>query len=336
MRHVGIGRLLASAGCVAAMLAAGLAMAQTPPGARPTNLAGVTTSAAPPSGFDAVNASDTDLATYGFPPRPKPGDALGLATWAAALGANPTRLMPRLQKTEVYHGASLGLRLKNTGDATSENWSGYAADNGNATWIGSSYATVAGDIIVPAAAARSCNATWDYSSVWVGIDGYASSDVLQAGLEADAICSNGSTTTYYSPWYEWYPSASVRITNLAATPGQSFYVHVWATSATAGNAYLQNLSTSQAVSLTFNAPGGTKLRGESAEWILEAPTVGVSEATLPNYGLAFMANASAATKNGANSKPSGAAAIAVTMSVNSVIYSSVGPLGPAGILFTSE
>jgi hypothetical protein len=43
---------------------------------------------------------------------------------------------------------------------------------------------------------------------WVGIDGAGSNDVLQAGVEADALCyySYGYpvTSTYYSAWFEWY------------------------------------------------------------------------------------------------------------------------------------
>ena len=38
----------------------------------PTNIPGITSFQAPPTGFDAINAADQELAFYGIPPRPDP------------------------------------------------------------------------------------------------------------------------------------------------------------------------------------------------------------------------------------------------------------------------
>jgi len=57
----------------------------------PTNLSGITTTTAPPEGFDALRASDADLAYYGFPPRPNDysGDYKSWArTHSSGTGAN--------------------------------------------------------------------------------------------------------------------------------------------------------------------------------------------------------------------------------------------------------
>ena len=166
---------------------------------------------------------------------------------------------------------------------TTSNWSGYAiVDNQNPFQSGT---TVYGEWVVPVAqqAAGACTGAWDYSTEWVGIDGFTSSDVLQAGIEVDAFCSNGSTTGFYSAWYEWYPDVETRITNLAISPGNVIGVEVWNSGPTQGNAYVVNYTTQQSVSLAFTAPAGTTLVGDSVEWVVERPQVNGGVASLTHY-----------------------------------------------------
>jgi hypothetical protein len=332
------GRLAVLALGAAAIHIGAAAAAEPVSRARPTNLPGVTTSAPPPEHFDAVHASDEDLASYGFPPRPTAATATTAYTnWASAVGAQPERLMPRLLPTAVYHGprvATFGTGAF-TSD-TSSNWSGYAVRHGAVAWSGTSFDSISADFIVPAVAARTCNNTWEYASSWIGLDGYASRDVLQAGVEEDAECGLVGTQTYFSPWYEWYPNASTRIVNLTAAPGQSFYVHVWATGATAGHAYLQNLNTNQSVSLNFSAPSGTSLIGESAEWIVESPSVGGTLATLPGYGMDFFVNGHAITAGNVAFVPGSSGTIPITLVRNGITYSTPSLLGTWGEELTSH
>ena len=323
---------------MAAALGAGHAQAQLIAPGRPTNMPGVTTSAEPPKHFDPLTANDEQLNAYGFPPRPNQAtNPNAYANWSHAVGAHPKRLVPKLQQTIIYHGPRIAAaRPAAVNGSTSNNWSGYAADTGAKTWSNASFSTVAADFVVPAANARTCDSNWEYSSSWVGIDGYASSDVLQAGVEADVVCSGSYVQTYYAPWYEWYPNASTRITNLTATPGQSFYVHVWATSQTAGHAYLQNLTTDESVSLNFTAPSGTELLGESAEWILEAPTINSSLATLPLYGLDYFSAGTSTTLGKNVFTPGSVGATSIALVQGGTTYSTAGLLGTGGILLTSQ
>ena len=69
----------------------------------------------------------------------------------------------------------------------STNWSGYAATGGNG-----SFTSVSSSWAEPMGTCRSGN---QYSSFWVGLDGYNSGSVEQTGSEVD--CS-GSTPHYYS------------------------------------------------------------------------------------------------------------------------------------------
>lgn len=332
------GRLVAVACAVAAGVWAGAAMAEQAPGPQlPTNVPGITTSAPPPAVFDAVHASDDALATYGFPPRPDATrNAVAYAHWAQALGAHPRRLSPQLRMTGIFHGPIAAPSHNVANAATSTNWSGYAVTTSASTWSSGSLSSVAADLVVPAVTARSCNGTWQYASSWVGIDGYASNDVLQAGVETDALCVGTSKQTYYAPWYEWYPYASTEISNLTAAPGQSFYIHVWATSATLGYAYLQNLNANTSVSITLTPPSGTALKGESAEWIVESPEVNGALATLPVYGLDFFEGSTSSSRLSVTSAPASTNAVAISLVRSGTTYSTVGLLGSNGILFTSH
>jgi hypothetical protein len=259
----------------------------------PTNLAGATTIAAPPADFDVLTASDERLADYGFPPRPdqasSPDD---YAAWANAMLASKTRIVPKLAQTNIFHGpARAKAQSASSEENTLEfyNWSGYGS---------SSFYYVESDYVVPVArqAFNACTGTWDYGSSWVGMDGYQSGDVLQAGIEFDAYCNSGTTAVYYSPWYEWFPYGEVRITNLPIAPGDDYFVEVWHTSATQGYAYLVNLNTAQAVEVGFTAPSGTTLIGNSAEWITERPSASGSLTTLTNYITEIYWNAVAYTE----------------------------------------
>jgi len=336
MQRKGLCRAAMLTRVVVAGLAGGGALAHTP--ARAATAPCIASAATPSAQFDAVNASDAELRIFGFPPRPDAArNPTGFANWATALRARPTRLVPQLVETVIHHGPRISeARALNEPFAASTNWSGFVAITGAAKWESNSFTTVAGNFIVPAVLARTCNGNWEYGSIWAGIDGNTSSDVLQAGIEADVLCSKGTTTPYYAPWYEWYPNAEVRITNLATTAGVSFYVKVWATSATAGHAYLQNLSTKQAVSLNFSAPSGTRLRGESAEWVVETPMVGSTLSTLPIYGLDYLSTAIAWNLNGVGHAAGGVGAFDVTLARSGTTFSTAGLLGTEGVQYTSH
>ncbi|HEY1987398.1 MAG TPA: G1 family glutamic endopeptidase [Terracidiphilus sp.] len=290
----------------------------------PTNLPGATTIAAPPAGFDPISASDEDLAYHGFPPRPnQTTDATHYASWVRAMKASKTRIVPKLEQTSVFHGPAKQQNGKNTtpgavsngGTATSSNWSGYVDFSGAGSYGSASYYYIVADYIVPPArqAFGACTGSWDYSSSWVGIDGWGSGDVLQAGTESDAYCSGGSTGTYYSPWYEWYPYGEVRIGGFPVAPGDEMFVEVWHTSSTQGYAYMVNENNDQVVEVGFTAPAGTYLVGNSAEWVVERPSVGGSLATLTNYIADVFWNSYAYTESYVLSTPSTSNAYAITM-----------------------
>jgi hypothetical protein len=215
--------------------------------------------------------------------------------------ASTVRVVPTLVQTSIFHGPVkqgkvanptavesnplLSTQASNT--AYSYNWSGYVDFSGATSYGSSSYYFLVNDFVVPVAeqAFGACTGGWDYGSAWNGIDGWGSPDVLQAGIEFDAYCALGGLvkSTYYSAWYEWYPNSEVRIGGFPIAPGDDLFVEVWHTSPTQGYAYLVNYNNNQSVTIGFNAPAGTTLVGNSAEWVVERPTVGGSLANLTNY-----------------------------------------------------
>jgi hypothetical protein len=287
------------------VLAAPLSLlAQSPRSLQPNehalNLPGATTIDAPPTGFDPIAASDQDLAYYGFPPRPNQVDQpKAYSTWVKAMTHSKTRVSPSLEQTAVFHGpanvqknvnptaveSNAGQMPQPSNTMYSSNWSGYVDFSGASSYGSASYYYIVNDMIVPVAeqAFGACTGGWDWGSEWNGIDGWGSGDVLQAGVEFDAYCSGSTRSSYYSAWYEWYPYGEVRISSLPVAPGDEVFVEVWHTSSTQGYAYLVNDTTNQSVEVGFTAYPGYPLVGNSAEWVVERPTVGGSLSTLTNY-----------------------------------------------------
>lgn len=145
--------------------------------------------------------------------------------------------------------------------STSGNWAGYAIQYPNLISPQNGAVTdVQGSWTVPPVS-RSGGST--YSSVWVGIDGYAGSSVEQIGTEQDYV---GGKAQYYA-WYEMYPSRAYLV-NGTVRPGDVMTADVSYNS----NHFvltLNNLTAHWSFSTTETATA----RRSSAEWIAEAPSM---------------------------------------------------------------
>lgn len=314
------------------------------PNELPTNLPGATTLTVP-EGFDPLTASDQELADYGFPPRPdESASPKAFATWTKAMKASKTRIVPRLEQTNLFHGPAkfnknVSESSKESNTLESYNWSGYVNLAGSKSYGTGSFYFLYSDFVVPVAeqAFGACTGNWDYGSSWVGIDGDGSGDVLQSGIEYDAYCSGSTKASYYSPWFEWFPNGEVRITNLPIVPGDDLFVEVWNTSATQGYAYLVNYNTNTSVEVGFNPPSGTKLIGNSAEWIVERPGISTGLATLTNYISDPFWSAYAFTFAGTEVDPAAGSSSGIIMLDNAgyqISYPTL--LGPAAFVMQDE
>jgi Peptidase A4 family len=164
--------------------------------------------------------------------------------------------------------------------AQSTNWSGYAATSGTYTSVSASWTEPTGH----------CSSGSQYSSFWVGLDGYNSSSVEQTGSEVD--CS-GSTPVYYS-WYEMYPSPSHTYTN-TVRPGDHFNATVTYTGSNRFSLFIQDTTQGWSHTHTGTLAGAPR---SSAEVIVEAPCCTSSGGILPlaNFGTV---NITGSTANGA-------------------------------------
>ena len=262
-----------------------------PPNAVSNVSPGVTVVPLPPEGYDPTTAPAQMNARYAVPPAPDPvSKPKEHEAWLKAVHGKPSRETPKLTLTNISNSSvrNLGERRPSTlGNAvvstTSGNWSGSADESGIAN--PNNQEAVEALFVVPTAhqAVGACTGGWDYSSVWPGIDGFNSNDVLQGGIEADAYCSGGTRNTFYSAWVEWYPFNETRVSSPAISPGDLLFVEVWNTTPTQGYVYFYDYSTNVAAEYSLTPPSGTSLQGNSVEWVVERPGVGGGLATLTNY-----------------------------------------------------
>jgi hypothetical protein len=152
---------------------------------------------------------------------------------------------------------------------TSSNWSGYAD-------TGATFTSVSGSWTQPAVTCTKKQV--QFSSFWVGIDGYSDKSVEQLGTDSD--CQGKNRPAYYA-WFEMYPGPSEELpTGHAVEAGDVLTASVtWVK----GNTFTLSMNDSSGWSFntTQALTKGSALRS-SAEWIAEAPsTCGASCRVLP-------------------------------------------------------
>ena len=156
----------------------------------------------------------------------------------------------------------------------STNWSGAVTTAPS----GESFSTVSAEWGVPTVAQVPISdvATSDIGE-WIGIDGYESSDVSQAGIIETAQTSDGQTTISCVAFDEWYPADAniIPASDFDVSPGDTIKVSVETTGAGATSAtfIFDDLTTGQTYETALTAPSGTRLQGNSAEVIVETPEV---------------------------------------------------------------
>lgn len=150
------------------------------------------------------------------------------------------------------------IRHVREGAASSTNWSGYAV-----TGPQGSVQDVKGSWVVPTV---TCDSGTEYSSFWVGIDGFNSNTVEQIGTDAD--CYSGSPA-YYA-WFEFYPHPMFTINNLNVSPGDQISAEVhYEPRSRQFTVWISNGTTGQSFSTTTKVNSAQR---SSAEWIAEAPS----------------------------------------------------------------
>jgi peptidase A4-like protein len=244
----------------------------------------VSTFEPPPPGFQPLKATDAELARHGFPRRPQDPQAMQrYETVLRRLEGKFQYIPPTFRRRDdIQHGPR--RRIADT--EQSSNWSGgvlYApADQ--------PFQCVLANWTIPNVFAPT-QGQWYYCANWVGIDGDGGSgDVLQAGVECEVIQIGPFTIRNIYPWWEWYPEQEIQISNFPVDAGDEITCLIQAdqgAGATGASVFMANQSSGASTSFSIQAPGGTQLIGNSAEWVVEAPTVNGNQAALADYGSVF-------------------------------------------------
>src|SRR5438309_680936 len=181
--------------------------------------------------------------------------------------------VPQLTLAPRAHGGSF----------QSTNWSGYAV-----TGASGSVSDAKVSWTVPAIQGT-FPSTNQYSSFWVGIDGFSSGTVAQTGTDSDF--QNGAPT-YYA-WYEFYPHPSFLINGMTITPGD----HITAQASFSGRSFTVTI-TDTTTGASFSTSSRVRsAQRSSAEWIAEAPSSSGGILPLADFGTVSF-SADTATLNG--------------------------------------
>lgn len=160
----------------------------------------------------------------------------------------------------LAHAATATAIATATTTTTGGGWAGYVV-------YGGKYTSVSATWTQPAV---KCTAGDQYSSYWVGLDGYASDSVEQIGTEADCI----DKTAEYSAWYDMYPAYPVTYSK-AVKPGDAISASV-TFSGTATYTLTIKDATEGWTETTVKSEAG--LARSSAECIVDSPS---ANGTLP-------------------------------------------------------
>jgi len=280
----------------------------------PTRVNGVTAFAAPPKGFNPLNATNRELLQNGLPQRPDAADVRANQLWERAMLALKThvndvkakpytsREMMGGQERAAAAGDVSGVTYYNSG-----NWSGIANTNHDKKWTpanssggaGTSFDEVVSYWNVPVSdhpfGNLPCSEGPWFEVTWNGIDGFSNGDVVQGGSADywdDGGC--GGPVEYFG-WVEWYPSYSILELYCSGNPcpvgpGDDFFVISFGEPGTDEQfVYVEDLTQQWGGELGLTYVSGPGVVGSSAEYIVERPCcVGSNLFPLANYVFEFM------------------------------------------------
>lgn len=139
---------------------------------------------------------------------------------------------------------------------TSLNWSGYMAAS-------ATFTSVSGSWVAPSATGNGSTTTAD--STWIGIGGVTSGDLIQTGTQ-NTITASGHR--YTSAFYEMLPDASIDITSMPVTAGDSMTASIRETGSSVWTISISDDTTGK----TFTKVVSYSSSLSSAEWIEEDPS----------------------------------------------------------------
>jgi hypothetical protein len=258
----------------------------------------------PPDDFVPLDASDSDLAKYGFPPRPARDSERAYDLWARVFSKRP-QVLPAV--FPLITAASLAYRHNPDGKPvsfagrleTSRNWSGAVVIARRAHVFTEIAATWQVPDPKPPAGAQD-NVEYRCST-WIGLDGHRrfSRSLPQLGTTQKVTVVNGVKTVRVEAWWQWW-LRDLRLPpvvfdpNFAIVPGNIMQASLTVLTPTRVRFMICNTSTNKMVHAEVDLPSlvipgfpglpgfpgfpGTTIpkaapvEGGAAEWITERTT----------------------------------------------------------------
>ncbi len=250
----------------------------------PTNIPGIHSYAEPPKGFNPVTATDEELATYGFPPRPdQQADPNEYAHWERAMKLARTRWNGELKALpgggmKVSSGSSAlpeavqaeaGTKQIQTNSA-----SGAVVTSNQKTFNKNSIGDIIAEITVPTAEfpldTKACSGEGYIAVSSVGIDGfvfdtgngYGFDPQLEAGIYEQVSCSGD---LYYFAVAGWQGGYSVAFD---VNPGDVVYAAAGTYGGSNSQVFLEDITSGVYGTYSVTTSG---IVGRYADWIVERP-----------------------------------------------------------------
>ncbi len=259
-----------------------------------TNIAGISAYAEPPKGFSPVTATDEELATYGFPPRPdKEAHPNEYAHWERAMKLARIHWNGELKALpggglNIPSGASplpeaaqpeAGPKQIQTNNA-----SGVIVTSGQKTFNKNSIEVVVAEITVPTVefplATTACAGEGYFAISSVGIDGfvtdtghgYGFDPQLEGGVFEQVSCSGD---LYYFAVIGWQGNYNVAFN---VNPGDVVYAEAYTSGGSNSGVLLGNLTSGIYSSYSVKTSG---IVGYTANWVVERPCCGGNNEPVP-------------------------------------------------------
>jgi hypothetical protein len=243
----------------------------------------------PPTGFKPIEATDDELAQYGFPARPD--DKTGLDAWNAQMAYYKYTPEPDISVTDRTNGTVKLADVKSDGAGTlnTTNWADYYA-SGN-------FVQVQGNFTQPTVQSGCLSNT--YESTWVGLGGVNTGKLVQTGT---AMNTRNGANSYYA-WYEYlspaHPNPEIKFNSITVSGGDSIHAYCsFQSSNNRFNAYVANNTNGTSQTVLVDISASEYFDSSTAEWINEHPSVSGTDNGLTKYGSNGWTTAQAYTNTG--------------------------------------
>jgi hypothetical protein len=176
---------------------------------------------------DPMSLTREELEAKGYPPRPDPKRMPEqYASWLNVVDSGATIVDSHrvADPNEHAHGATKST-VENNGPTGNSIWSGYVIQTlPNESQFDQVYGQIQVPTIQTSATHPALNNA-EYSSIWVGLDGYNTDNVVQDGTQNNAQNNGGVVSTSHFAWTEWWPLGTQAISSFPAKPGD--LIQVW-------------------------------------------------------------------------------------------------------------